>query len=269
MTVRDKAQTEAATGRKSLGAIAGLLALVAAFVLKFKVAIFAAFKALPLLKFAWIAKSFGSMFLSLGLYAVTFGWRYAITLVGLIYVHEMGHFIYMYFKGLKPTAPMFVPFLGAYTAMTNLPKDPVTHAWSAYFGPLIGGAGAALLYAIGVSTDSQYLIAAANTGCMLNVFQLLPVRPFDGGFLADCISKWLAIPGLIAMVLFALQFQSVLMLIICAVSLLMVISRWNKVPEIPVSFGNRALVTISYFGLAAALGWCYFDSAAHLHRVMH
>jgi Zn-dependent protease len=268
MTVRDKARIEAATGRKTLGPIAGILAVVGAFLLKFKVAIFAMFKALPLLKFGWIIQSFGSMFLSLGLYAVAFGWRYAITLIGLIYVHELGHFFYMHFKGLKPKAPLFMPFLGAYVAMTNLPKDPVIHAWSAYFGPLIGGAAAWVLYAIGVSTGSQYLVAAANTGFMLNLFQLLPVRPFDGGFLADCISKWLAIPGLIAVVLFALQFQSAIMLIICAVSFITVIAHWNKPVELPVSFANRALITVCYFGLAAALGWFYWASSLHLHRVM-
>jgi Zn-dependent protease len=268
MTVSDESQLEAQNGRKSVGAIAGIVAVAAAFLLKFKVAIFAAFKAIPLLKFGWIVQSFGSMFLSLGLYAVAFGWRYAITLIGLIYVHELGHFFYMHFKGLKPKAPVFMPFLGAYVAMTNLPKDPVIHAWSAYFGPLIGGAAAWALYAIGMSSGNHFLVAAANTGFMLNLFQLLPIRPFDGGFLADCISKWLAIPGLCALVYFALQLHSVLMLVICGVSVLMVFSRWNKVAEIPVSLSNRALVTAAYFGLAAALGWLYFDSGAHLHRVL-
>src|SRR5438874_1968923 len=95
--------------------VVGAFAAIGAILFKFKVAVFAALKALPLLKFGWILKSFGSMFLSLAAYTAMFGWRYAVTLVGLIYVHELGHFGYMKLRGLNPKAPVFVPFIGAYT----------------------------------------------------------------------------------------------------------------------------------------------------------
>ena len=98
--------------------IAGTAAVL---LLKFKAAIFLGLKALSLFKFGWLFSNFFSMALSLGLYTMMFGWRYAITIIILLYIHEMGHFVCMNAYGLKPKAPVFVPFIGAFTAMTNLP----------------------------------------------------------------------------------------------------------------------------------------------------
>ncbi len=266
-----------------MGAAAGLLGLLALVFLKFKVYIFAAFKALPLLKLGWILKGGASMFLSLGIYMAMFGWRYAITLVGLIYIHEMGHFIWMKVKGLNPKAPVFVPFLGAYVAMTNLPKDAATHAWVAYAGPLVGGLAAGLLYWWGLTsgaaarqgeTGHLYLVAAANTGFILNLLQLVPVRPFDGGFIAGAISKWLSIPGIVMLIALALSFHSVLLLIVSGVSLFVVIGQWRSGEHgiegvVPASGLQKVVISLAYFGLAAGLGFLYWASdvdLAHLRR---
>src|SRR5215468_93606 len=154
----DQKMTSAAGGKKA-GTAAGLLGVVTLVFLKFKFYIFAAFKALPLLKLGWILKGGGTMPLSLALYTAMFGWKYAVTLIVLIYIHEMGHFIWMQAKGLKPNAPVFVPFMGAYVAMTNLPRDAATHAWVAYAGPLVGGIGAGVLYWWGLQSGNLYLVA--------------------------------------------------------------------------------------------------------------
>ena len=259
-------------GKQKYGTMAGVFVVVAVFLMKFKVAIFAAFKAVPLLKLGWLLKGSGSMILSLGLYAATFGWRYAVTLVGLIYVHEMGHYIWMKAKGLNPQAPVFVPFLGAYVAMNNLPKDMATHAWVAYAGPLVGGLGAFALYQIGIYGGNQYLVAAANTGFFLNLLQLVPVRPFDGGFIAGAISKWISVPGIIILIVVALSTHSVLLIIISAFALLKMISQWRSGAILeqglkPASAVERCLIGIFYFALAAALGCAYFVSEDSLNQM--
>ncbi len=112
-----------------------MIGVIAAFFLKFKVAIFGVLKA------GWLLKASWTMLLSFGIYAVAFGWQWALVVVGLIYVHEMGHYMYMKVNGLNLQAPVFVPFMGAYVDMTNLPKDPVLHVWVAYAGPAIGDCG--------------------------------------------------------------------------------------------------------------------------------
>lgn len=258
-----------AQGKRKLGTAAGAFGVLAVVVLKFKVAILAAFKAVPLLKLGWLIKGSWTMVLSLGLYTAMFGWRYALTLVGLIYVHEMGHYMWMKVKGLKPKAPVFVPFLGAYVAMNNLPKDMATHAWVAYAGPLVGGLAAWILYYFGSQSNNHYLVAAANTGFMLNLLQLVPVRPFDGGFIAGAISKWLSVPGIIILLLVALSTHSVLLIIISLVSLPHVIAQWRSgdsgtfglTPATPV---ERSFISLAYFGLAIALAWLYVSSEARL-----
>jgi len=250
---------------RGYGTAAGLFGVLAVIFLKFKVAILAALKAVPLLKLGWLLKGSWTMIFSLGLYTMMFGWRYAVTLVGLIYIHEMGHYIFMKANGLNPKAPVFVPFLGAYVAMTNLPRDPVLHAWVAYAGPLVGGLGAVALYWLGIQSGNVYLIAAANTGFILNLLQLVPVRPFDGGFISACISKWLSVPGIILLVLTALCFHSVLLLVISAFAGFSMVSRWHDPdPGALVSGGQRFLVTLAYFGLAACLAWMYWLSEGQL-----
>lgn len=248
---------------KKVGPLAGFFSVIAVALIKFKAFIFAGIKFLPL-----ILKGSFSLFLSLGLYAMMFGWRYAVMIIVLIYVHEMGHYIWMKFYGLNPKAPVFVPFLGAYTAMSNLPDNPVTHAWVAYAGPLVGGLGAALFYWIGMQTNNLFLVAAANTGFMLNMFQLVPMRPFDGGFISSCISKWLSIPGLLLAVWLAWQFHSILIFIICIVGFFATLSQFKKAETVPVPVLQKIIVTLAYFGLAGTLAWCFGTSQMHLSTHM-
>jgi Zn-dependent protease len=185
----------------------GMSALTAAY-LKFQTAILAALKAGGLVKFFWIFKSCWTMFLSLGLYAVAFGWRFGVMLVVLLLVHEGGHWIWMKASGLEPKAPVFIPFVGAYVAMTKMPTDEATHAWVAYAGPLVGGLGALVIYLLGVVTDSTWLMAAGSTGFLLNLFQLVPAKPLDGGFIAGAISKWFLLIGVVLLVILTIVLKS-------------------------------------------------------------
>ena len=60
-----------------------------------------------------ILLSGGTMLLSLAVYAVIFGWRYAAGIIVLLFVHEMGHYIAARQRGLPVGLPTFIPFLGA------------------------------------------------------------------------------------------------------------------------------------------------------------
>ena len=78
---------------------------------------------------------------------------------------------------------MFIPFLGAYVAMKNKPFDPWGNLLVSAAGPFLGGLGAVGVWIVGEAIDSRLLVSLAYTGFMLNLFNLLPVRPFDGGFM--------------------------------------------------------------------------------------
>ena len=250
---------------KSLGPIAGIVGVLGLLLLKFKGAAFIALKALSLVKLGWLLKGFSTMALSLGIYTMMFGWPYAITIIILLYIHEMGHFIFMHFYGLKPKAPVFVPFVGAYTAMSTIPGDLATHAWVAYAGPLIGGIAAFASYWLGVTTGNTYLIAAANTGAILNLLQLVPIKPFDGGFIAQSITRWLFIPGAILLAYLAWTLRSPLLILIAVVAIFVMISQMRKggnpeATRYPATPIQRVFISISYIGLAIALTYLFMHS---------
>lgn len=208
--------------------VLGAFGLVGVLALKFKFYLLAAWKALALLKISWLI----SPLISIGVYSMLFGWPYAIAIVLLLFIHEMGHWVWMKCLGLAPKAPVFIPGVGAYVAMTKLPPDQATHAWVAIAGPLVGGVGCAILYTAGIYSANNWLIAAGSTGFFLNLIQLVPAKPLDGGFIIQAVSRWLLIPGTVLLFVMAFRFQSVLLLIIGAISTFSLVKQFmHKKPE--------------------------------------
>jgi Zn-dependent protease len=134
---------------------------------------------LTLLKFSFVALKFFSIFVAVAAYALIWGWKFAIGVVILIFVHELGHFIEAKREGLHPKLPVFIPFLGAYVAYTR------GHPWQtvrvAIAGPILGGAAAFVIYLLAQSRDSDFLYALAYFGFFLNLLNMIPFGIFDGG----------------------------------------------------------------------------------------
>src|SRR3989454_6672865 len=108
---------------------------------------------LPVLKFLPVlVKTGGSMFLMIWLYAMRWGWWFAAGFVLLILVHECGHLIAARRLGLKVGAPVFIPFMGAFIALKEAPKNAWIEAQVGIGGPLLGSAGAAGFLALGPLT---------------------------------------------------------------------------------------------------------------------
>lgn len=129
-----------------------------------------------------------TMILSIGAYALLWGWRYAVGLVGLIFVHEMGHYLAARQRGLDVGAPTFIPFVGAWVALKDLPHDVETEAYIGIAGPVVGTLGAMAVYWLARGYDSQLLLAIAYGGFFINLFNLIPLSPFDGGRITAIIS---------------------------------------------------------------------------------
>src|SRR5436189_6193487 len=151
-----------ATLRKLLAPVAA----TGAFLLKFGAA---------LLKFKFLF----SMFVSAAFYVWLGGWWFGVGLIVLLFVHEMGHVVEAKRQGLPVSVPVFVPFMGALITMKQMPHNAWREARLAIAGPLLGSAGALLLYILGLVYDSQQLKALAFLGFLLNLFNLLPVIPLD------------------------------------------------------------------------------------------
>jgi Zn-dependent protease len=129
-----------------------------------------------------------SMIASIWAYALVFGWQFAVGFVLLIFVHEMGHVVVLRARGISAGLPVFLPFLGAVVSMKESPKSAYDEALSGIAGPISGTVGAYAVLAAGGLYDSELLHALGYTGLLLNLFNLLPVLPLDGGRTAAALS---------------------------------------------------------------------------------
>jgi Zn-dependent protease len=183
--------------RKRIGS---MLAAVGALIAKFGLALKALFVALPNLKLLVTA---GTALVSVAAYSIFFGWWFALGFVVLLFVHEMGHVIALRREGIKASAPMFVPFMGAVIVARSLGENALAEARVGLAGPILGSLGAAAVAVVGELTGSSLLIALAYFGFFINLFNLLPVVPLDGGRAAAAMSPWMWFLGFGALVALA------------------------------------------------------------------
>jgi Zn-dependent protease len=233
--------------------VAPVVALIAALFAKFKFALLAVLKFLPV-----ILKTGGTMLISIWAYAMLWGWWFATGFVVLIFVHECGHLIVAKKFGLKVSAPMFIPFMGALIALKEAPKNAWMEAWVGIGGPLFGSLGALACYALYPLTGNPLFVALAYSGFFLNLFNLAPFGFLDGGRIATALSPWLWVVGLVIIGSMAFMHPNLLLFIIIAMSLPRLFSLFRaKTDEerryFEVTPAQRATMAVLYFGLVAAL----------------
>jgi Zn-dependent protease len=132
----------------------------------------------------------------LGLYWKAWGWPFALAVVVMIYIHEMGHVAAMARRGMPAQAPMFIPGVGAFVRMSGSPVTPAEDAQIGLAGPLWGLASALIAFAVAVVTHSPFWRAVANTAAIINLFNLMPVWQLDGsrGFNSfSTTQRWIAV----------------------------------------------------------------------------
>jgi Zn-dependent protease len=165
------------------------------------VALLVCFKFLAKFKFLLpFLKTGITMVISIWAYAVFWGWKFAVGFVLLIFVHEFGHLIAAKWCGLKVGAPVFIPFMGAFIALKDAPRNAWIEAVVGIGGPLLGTIGAIGCIGIYHMTENPLFLALAYTGFFLNLFNLMPVGFLDGGRVVTALSPWLWIVGFIILV---------------------------------------------------------------------
>jgi membrane-associated protease RseP (regulator of RpoE activity) len=142
------------------------------------------------LKWGFLFAKFGAFFVSFALYSYLFGsWEFALGLVLLILVHEMGHFAEAKRQGLRVTLPTFVPFFGAYVTVSRANLTPWRSSLVSLAGPFVGSLGAVAAWAASTIGDTRLLVGIASVGFLLNAFNLLPIGFLDGGTVARAIGE--------------------------------------------------------------------------------
>src|SRR5713226_9587842 len=199
--------------RTSRGLLGGLAAAVAAAFAYGNYALLILFN-IP------FAAALLSLLVSFGGYAIFYGPWFAVALVTMILVHEMGHVVEIRRQGMQATAPIFILFLGAAIFQRSHPTDALKQAQIGIAGPIAGTIGATVAFALYGTTHNPVLLLAALIGFYLNLFNLLPVWQLDGAWVLAPVSKWFLVTGYAALAVGALFFHFLLNPLVIIIALL-------------------------------------------------
>jgi len=228
------------------------------------------------LKLGKIGLTAGSMLLSLVVYAGIWGWRFAAGFIALLFAHEMGHVAAARIRGLDVSAPAFIPFVGAWITMKEAPPDVETEAYVAYGGPFIGTLATFAAYFWARSEDSMLGLAVAYSGFFLNLFNLLPISPLDGGRITAVLGPRIWLLGAPLMLALLLYRPSPMLVIIAVLAIPQLMAAWRYDPSLPENqayYGIPGQVkleyTVLYLGLLALLGimtYSVHDMLSSVHQ---
>jgi Zn-dependent protease len=238
------------------GGIGALLAAGLAFALKFKFLLLAGTK---LLGISW------TFLLSLWIYVVVFGWKLAVVVMLLLLAHELGHYFAFRAYGLPVRLPAFVPLLGAFTAGTP-PDDLEQDAYIALAGPLVGLGLAAVCFAVGETTNDRFWYACADLSAFLNLFNMIPMPPFDGGRIIGALwpPLWIVGFALFVAVAVLLHIPILFVAIIGVLGLPAMIAAWRgHVDPRALSMTLNARLRVSLWYLATLLGLFFVMAQSH------
>jgi Zn-dependent protease len=205
--------------------------------------------------------STGTILVSLAAYALLWGWPFAAGFIALLFVHEMGHVIALRREGIKASAPMFIPFLGALITARSLGQNALAEARVGLAGPILGTIGSAACILVWHATGNSLWEALAFTGFFLNLFNLLPVVPLDGGRAMAAMAPWMWFVGFVALIPLAFIFPNPIIFLILVFAGLETYKRWklrrSASPQQQSYYRvrpiHRALVAAVYLGLVALL----------------
>jgi Zn-dependent protease len=217
-------------------AFAGLVALLA----KFGAALKALLVALPNLK---LLTTGATALVSVAAYSLFWGWQFAAGFVVLLFVHEMGHVIALRREGIKASAPMFIPFMGALITSKSLGDNALAEARVGLAGPVLGSLGALVVAVAGALLHSDMLLALAYFGFFINLFNLLPVVPLDGGRAMAAMAPWMWFIGFGALVAMVFVFPNPILFIIVLFGGMETWRRWKL-------RGTRSLQQAAYYRVA-------------------
>ncbi|WP_025137195.1 site-2 protease family protein [Achromobacter sp. DH1f] len=212
------------------------------------------------LKFGKLLATGGTMLLSVAAYALVFGWRYAAGFVLLLLLHEMGHYIAARQRGLDVGAPVFIPFVGAWIQLKDMPHDAATEAYVGLGGPLAGTVASLACYFAARSTGSDLLLALSYAGFFINLFNLIPLSPFDGGRITAVLSPRIWLVGVPVLVALFFWRPSPILILVAVLAFPNVLRAFKYDPTLPenqayygTTLESKLTYTCAYLGLVCVL----------------
>jgi Zn-dependent protease len=200
-------------------------------------------------------KTLATMLLSIGAYAVEWGWLFAAGFVLLIFIHEMGHAVAMRLQGIPAGAPVFIPFVGAFIAMQGRPRNAAVEARVAMAGPIAGSLAAWATLWAGIELELPLLRALGHSAVLINLFNLIPVPPLDGGRIVTAFTRAYWVIGYAVGLVALLASRSPILLLVLIVGLWSVAQRRRNPGSDydALTPRQRALIALAYAALVLAL----------------
>src|SRR5438445_4677151 len=258
--------------RRNSGAAAGILAFLGLVLSKLS------YIGLLLLKFKALWFTVISTRVTALIYAQLFGWAFGVGIVLLILIHESGHVVVARVMGMPVTLPVMIPFLGAFVSMKQPPRTAAHESVMAIGGPILGSLAAGLCYlgylAMPGTATGQLLRALAYFGFLINLFNLVPVTPLDGGRVLSLLSKWFNVAGLAVaagLLLFEMQAGntvSPVLFLVLIFGAFATLQRFRSTALNPAYYAvdarTKVIIGALYLGLLLALGVGMLNTSAVL-----
>ncbi|HXV52092.1 MAG TPA: site-2 protease family protein [Solirubrobacterales bacterium] len=245
------------SGRRSvLRRVGGPLVAIGLLVAKFGTKLKALLLLLPKAKFLTTS---GSMLVSIVAYQLIFGWLFSVGFVLLLLLHELGHVIQLRREGIKASAPMFIPFLGAVISAKSMGDDAAAEARVGLAGPVLGTIATLIPLGLWLATGEEFWQALAYVGFFINLFNLLPVLPLDGGRAMAALSPWVWFVGFAGLIALTFAFPNPILILILLLGGFESWNRWKNrnTPEArafhKIPTRTRILVAAVYLGLVVGL----------------
>jgi Zn-dependent protease len=217
-------------------------------------------------KFSKLALTAGTMLVSIWAYSLVFGWPYAAGFVLLILVHEMGHFLAARQRGLDVGAPTFIPFVGAWIQLKEVPHNAEMEAYVGLAGPLAGTVGSIVCFLAGRYFDIPLLLALSYAGFFINLFNLVPLSPFDGGRITSVLSPRIWLVGAPLLVAMFLWRPSPILIVMAILAAPQVMAAFRYDPRSPqnalyyaTSTQTKLVYGALYLGLVAFLALASYE----------
>ena len=130
-----------------------------------------------------LLKSLGSLalFIVIGFFFFKQNWTLVLVLTAVVIFHEMGHFLAMKIYNYQDLGIFFIPLMGAYVSGKKQEVSQTQSAVILLAGPVPGIITGLILHFISVYTGIGFIEQVAWILIFLNIFNLLPVYPLDGG----------------------------------------------------------------------------------------
>lgn len=238
----------------------GVFAVIGAILVKFKVVIFLIFAKLKFiliaLKLGKFASTLISMLFMIVIYAQMYGWAYGLGFVLLLFAHEMGHYIVAKKVNINVSGPVFIPFVGAFVSMKDEPENAAKEAAMAAGGPILGSLAALGSVLIYMATDNNLFLALAYTGFMINLFNLIPIHPLDGGRIVTAISPKIWLIGIPILLYVSIEFFNPIIIMFLIMGCVQAFKQWRN-PDTNyynTSISTKIIFSLIFFGLMALLG---------------